>query len=369
MSFFDDEEETQAVPRRSGRAGRRPRSSRPGGGGGGDHDLVVRRRIALGVAIVLVIIVVLVVRGCVQSEALTALKEYDHEVATLVDESNSQVSRPLFTALTNASSKTAINVTGQINQLRLKSQELASHASSLSVPGELESAQRSLVLAMNLREETMGKLAGLIGQAVGGGAGASHALTLMAGDMEIFLASDVLFSQRIIPYVEETLAAKNVAASRISSTPFLPNLGWLEPETLTARVTGKNSTSGEGSESGTHGSALLGVSVGTNKLAPEPEENHVKSGANPTFTVAVENDGTATSKEVKVEVTVIAEGKKLSRSSLINSLSPESKVNVEIPVEGVPLNAGAKVEVNIAPLPGETELENNKANYLAVFSG
>jgi len=186
--------------------------------------------------------------------------------------------------------------------------------------------------------------------------------------MEIFLASDVLFSQRIIPYVQEELSRKNLSGPAISSTPFLPNLGWLEPQTLTARVTGKGSTSGESSESGTHGSALLGVSVGTNKLAPEPEVNHVKSGANPTFTVAVENDGSATSKEVKVEVNVTAEGKKLTASRLINSLSPESKVNVEIPVSGVPLGAGAKVETYIQPLPGETEVENNKASYLVVFS-
>ena len=138
---------------------------------------------------------------------------------------------------------------------------------------------------------------------------------------------------------------------------------------MTERVTGKGSGSGESSESGTHGSALLGVSVGANKLAPEPEENHVKSGSNPTFTVAVENDGSATSKEVKVEVNVTAEGKKFTASRLIDSLSPESKLNVEIPVDGVPLNAGAKVEVNIQPLPGETETENNKASYLVVFSG
>ena len=197
MSFFDDDEETQPVPRRSGGAGRRP--PRQGVG----HDQVVRRRILLGVAIVLVIVAVLVVRGCVQSEATNAVTEWDHEVATIASESNSQVSKPLFSALTNASSKTAINVEGQINQLRLKSQELASHASSLSAPGELESAQRSVVLAMNLRAEAMTKIAALIGQALGGGAGSSHALTLMAGDMEIFLASDVLFSQRVIPYSEE----------------------------------------------------------------------------------------------------------------------------------------------------------------------
>ena len=34
---------------------------------------------------------------------------------------------------------------------------------------------------------------------------------------------------------------------------------------------------------------------------------------------------------------------------------------------GIPLGAAAKVEVNIAAVPGENDLENNKGTFLAVF--
>ena len=41
---------------------------------------------------------------------------------------------------------------------------------------------------------------------------------------------------------------------------------------------------------------------------------------------------------------------------------------MEVPIEGLPLNTGAKVEVYVEPVPGETDLENNKATYEATFS-
>jgi hypothetical protein len=40
---------------------------------------------------------------------------------------------------------------------------------------------------------------------------------------------------------------------------------------------------------------------------------------------------------------------------------------VEIPVTGIPLGAAAKIQVNIEGVPGENDLENNKATYLAIF--
>jgi hypothetical protein len=40
--------------------------------------------------------------------------------------------------------------------------------------------------------------------------------------------------------------------------------------------------------------------------------------------------------------------------------------NVEVPVEGVPQGA-ARISVYVLPVPGETNVENNKGSYLAVF--
>ncbi len=70
---------------------------------------------------------------------------------------------------------------------------------------------------------------------------------------------------------------------------------------------------------------------------------------------------------MKVNVTVTAAGKALKDSHVINSTQPGAKVNVEIPVAGVPLGVAAKVEVVVEAVPGEENLENNKGTFLAIF--
>ncbi len=73
----------------------------------------------------------------------------------------------------------------------------------------MASAQRDLLLALDLRVEGMTKLAALLPTALGGQA--KQASTKIAGDMEIFLASDVIYSQRVAPLIQQTLAADGVS--------------------------------------------------------------------------------------------------------------------------------------------------------------
>ena len=187
--------------------------------------------------------------------------------------------------------------------------------------------------------------------------------------MEIFLASDVIYSQRVVPLIQQELSANGVHGLTTAPSRFVPNIGWLEPATVLARITGK-SASGENSTaaSGTHGSSLTGVTVGANTLAPEPTLNHVSGGSNPTFTVNVEDAGTNPETNVKVNVTVTAGGKQFKASHVVEKTEPGKTVSVDIPVNGVPLGEAAKVEVKVEPVPGETNSENNKQTYLAVFA-
>jgi hypothetical protein len=122
---------------------------------------------------------------------------------------------------------------------------------------------------------------------------------------------------------------------------------------------------------GTHGSALKGVSVGSTNLEPESTGtvNHLSGGPSPTFKVMVEDSGSNSETDVKVEVTVTAGGRQYKDSRPIAKTEPGVISTVSIPVEGVPVGAAARVVVYVQPVPGETNLENNKGSYLAVFSG
>ena len=52
---------------------------------------------------------------------------------------------------------------------------------------------------------------------------------------------------------------------------------------------------------------------------------------------------------------------------MIEKAEPGKTVNVDIPVSGVPLGVASKIEVAVQPVPGETNAENNKGTFLAIF--
>jgi hypothetical protein len=288
-------------------------------------------------------------------------------VSTIATESDEQVSRPAFSTLTNAAGKPALNVEVQVDQLRIQAQNLANRAKGLSVPGEMAAAQRDFLLVMDSRVEGLTKLAALLPAALGGQD--KQASTLIAGDMEIFLTSDVIYSQRVAPLIQQALSASGIHGLSTASTRFLPNIGWLDPATAVARLTGHATSSSQAGQAvtGNHGSALKGVSVGAQALEPEPALNHITGGSSPTFTVKVENSGESSETNVKVDVTITAAGKQLKDSHVIEKTEPGKTVSVDIPVTGVPLGVASKIEVNIEGVPGENDLENNKGTYLAIF--
>lgn len=322
---------------------------------------------ALVVGVVLLIVIVLLINGCLKSEKQQSLKNYNSAVSQLVQDSDSQVSRPLFGALTNATSKSALDVELQIDQLSKVAQELATRAKGLSVPGEMVSAQRNLLTTFGLRAEGMAKVALLVPKALGGQS--KPVSSQIAGEMEVFLASDVLYSQRVAPLIGETLASAGIQGLSLAGNRFLPNLGWLDPATTLARITGQAAGNGQSGQTvtGNHGSALKGVGVGANTLAPEPTLNKISGGGSPTFSVQVENSGEFPETEVKVDITVTAGGKKYKATHAIDKTEPGKTVNVEIPVTGIPTGAASKIEVNIEGVPGENDLENNKNTYIAIF--
>jgi hypothetical protein len=372
LSFFDDDEETAQRPAgRAPRVPQRPSPRRPQRAAGtlplDQHTLMVRRRVAAGVSVVLLILIILLINGCLKGQKTQALKDYNHEVSLLAQEFDEHVASPLFATLSGAGGESALHVEVQVNNLRQQAKELATRAKKLSTPGELNDAQRDLLLVSDLRTEAMEKLAEHVPTALG--AQGKQAIAKIAGDLEILLASDVLYSQRVAPLIQQALKDGGVEGLTTAPSRSLPNIGWLEPATVESRITGKSANTQNGEvTSGTHGSSLTGVSVGANTLDAEPTLNHVSGGSNPTFTVNIENGGESTETNVKVNVTVTAGGKQYKASHSIEKAEAGKTVSVDIPVSGVPLGEAAKVQVEVEKVPGETNTENNKGTFLAVFA-
>lgn len=331
-----------------------------------DHQtLLIRRSVAGGVALVVVILLIVGISGCLRSQKRDALRTYNRNVTSISTESAQTVGAALLKELSGASSKSSLNVELSIDQMKMTAQQEASRAKGLDVPGEMAGAQRAFLLTMDFRAEAVGRVADEIRTALGS-TGASEAVTQIAGQMEVLLASDVVYADRVVPLVQQALNDNGIHGDTTGSSRFVTDLGWLDAGTVSARIAGQAASTAAVSP-GPHGHALTSVAVGSNTLAAAPAVNRISGGSNPTFTVTLVNGGASPETNVKVDVTVEAGGKKLTATKTIDRTTPGNSATVDIPVPGVPLSTAARVTVFIEGVPGEKNLANNKGTYTAVF--
>lgn len=333
--------------------------------------MMARRGVALGAGLIIVIILGFSIKGCLSSQHQDALRSYSRDISSLVGESQSQVAQPFFTALSGANGKDPLNVEVQLTNYRDLAQQEAHRAQGFSVPSEMTGAQRALLLAMDLRAEAVGKIANQIRSALApGSSGQSNAAAIIAGDMEEFVASDVIYSQRVKPLALQALQANGIQTDQPADSQFLTDPGWISPATVASRLGGGGSSPQAGQIApGTHGHALTGVSFGGTPLSPSPTVNRLSGAGTADFTVNIANQGSNDERGVKVDLTVSGSGRPISGTKTIDQTKAGSTASAVIPLTpapptGVPLRVQAKVE----GVPGEKVLSNNSMDFIVVLS-
>ncbi|HEX4109179.1 MAG TPA: hypothetical protein VHX88_13665 [Solirubrobacteraceae bacterium] len=390
MSFFDEDEpptgpdddeedliagpateERPPAPRRPPARRPPPRQARPSrpGAAADRQTLLVRRAVALGAGLVVLVIIVLIINSLLNSQKRTAMRNYSQAVAMLVQNADANISDPLFQTLVNASNKAELNVETSINNARQDAASDASQAAAMSVPGSMAEAQRDLLLMLDLRTEALTKLSGLVSTALAGNTGATAAYAQIAGQMELLLTSDVIYSQRVAPLISQTLAASNITgADPPAETRFLPNTGWLDPTTVQDRISGESAAAQAPFVPGNHGSALNGVSVGGVTLQSGTLNTVSGAGAGVTFTVGVQDSGAFNQYNVKVDVTITRAGRKaLKESKILPETTPGNTTNAVVSFPTPPLGNTSVVKVNIEGVEGENDLANNVGSYDVLF--
>jgi hypothetical protein len=371
VSFFDeDDEPTRRAPR--------PRRPAPAGGPRVDpQTLWMRRAIALGVGVLVIILLAVLINACQDSRRKGALRDYNREVATIVTSSDTEVGAPFFETLAQAASQSPEDLQTQISSLRSDADGNLDRAQELDVPDDLGGAQESLLIALELRRDGLQFIAERIATALGDeGDVADQAMESIAGQMQAFLASDVLLRTRVTPLLRTTLEADDVVADPAQTAGFMPSFDYLQPdfvaEQLGTRFTGGDSTGGGGTREvtpGLHGNGLVSSEVNGVALQAAPAANRVPVGTDTSFTVTFANQGENTEFDVEVLVTLQGDaGKDITGSATVDTIEQGTEEAVEIPLSRDP-GAGELYTVNVAvqPVPGEKKTDNNESTYNVLF--
>jgi hypothetical protein len=388
VSFFDDEPDDEptrvtrpARPRRAASASAGAGGARPRGGGGGGgraggagappSDIARRRQFVLfgGLAVV-AILLILTVKSCAGTRAKNALKDYNRNVTSIVQSSDGEVSKQLFDVLGGTGDQKDVQVA--VQQVRLEAEQDAKRAKGLSAPSAVGSAQHDLELVMNFRLAGVTEIAEQLNKAVSSQPGAQDAIRRIAGQMQQFLASDVVYSQRVKPLIEDALKDKDINDQQVPASKFLPSIGWLDPDQVSTKLNpsaSSDSSTGRGTpKPGTHGHGLLSTKIGATTLQPGSAINKVTAATPLPVEVSYANQGENDETNVTINVTITGGPRRISVDKRLNQTKAGTQGAVTINVPTVPPRGTSTVmKVTIKPVNGEINTTNNTSSYTVLF--
>jgi hypothetical protein len=326
---------------------------------------MVRRAVAGGGALLLLLLLIFGVRGCLNARKDRAYKDYAADVRTLIEQSDG-LSDQLFGVLTKPQGADSLDIQNEINAQATDAQQLVDRAKGTDHPDELNTAQRWVVTTLEFRRDALQKIAQRIPTALGE-RGRRPAIEAIAGQMQAFLASDVIYSQRALLELQRQFKDRDIS-ERFRTSQFLPDLGWLDTQTVDSRLS-KLGTAAKATTPGLHGTGLGSVTAkpsGTNLT--EGGVNRVPVSSDLTFDVEVMNQGESEETDVTVSVS-IKDGNAINVDQTISRIAAGDSQTVSVPITEQPgTGTLSDVTVQIAPVPGEKKTDNNKATYQVAFT-
>jgi hypothetical protein len=237
------------------------------------------------------------------------------------------------------------------------------------VPDEVSQAHRYLVETLEFRRDGLARIAEDLPNALGDES-RREGSEGVARQMQVFLASDVIYAGRFTPSLAEALKDQDISGVSIPASAFVPDIEWLQPAKVADAITGlRTGSSGDDEASGgLHGNGLVGVSLGGVALVPGDSVTVPLSG-DVSFEVQAANQGDSTETDVGVKVTVGQGNDATDLEGTIDTIAAGETKSVSIPLEErPPTGQSVPIKVEVEPVPGEQKTDNNSQTYSVIFT-
>jgi hypothetical protein len=187
--------------------------------------------------------------------------------------------------------------------------------------------------------------------------------------MQTFLASDVVYTQRFVPGLRKGLRADGLLDQvRVPSSQFVPTVQWLQPSFVAGKVNGIRTGKSGSAAPGLHGTGLGTVTLGGQALTPGGSVS-IKVGQPLKAEVQVANQGQNTETAVNVKVTIGKGADAIEAQQPLDSIAAGETKTVTLTIGGKPpTGQNVPVTVSIDAVPGEQKTDNNKQTFTAIFT-
>jgi hypothetical protein len=349
---------------------RQPRRQSGGTGGGGTGLSPRGRLIALiGGAVVLAILLVFLILSCTGEGKKGTYEAYMTDM-TVVANGSDKIGRDLDAALTTPGVKPNQLATTLDGLADLQQQQLGD-AEAIQSPGALSDEQAAALQSLSFRITGMRRLADVFRATAGSddGSGASLQLATQANRL---VTSDVIWADLFRAASLAQMRSDGVSGVPVPESDFVQNPEFGSPgywEPVFDRV------NGAATDGGTSSGSLHGTGIVETKALPSgvvlatDVENIVTAGTDLAFAVTVEDTGDNQEVQIKVTLTIEQQPSPIVATKTIDSINPgESKTVTFSDLGQVAFATKTTVKVDVEPVEGEANADNNSASYPVIFS-
>jgi CARDB len=348
----------------------RPPRRQQGGPGGGAGLSPRGRLIALiGGAVVLAILLVFFILSCTGEGKAGRYEGYMTDM-TGVANSSDKIGRDLDAALTTPGIKPNQLATQLDGLADLQQQELGD-AEAVEEPGALAEEQAAALQSLSFRVTGMRRLADVF-RATAGSDDASGAALQLAAQANRLVASDVVWADLFRAASLAQMRSDGVSGVAVPESDFIQNPEFGSPgywEPVFERVNGA-ATDGGTTTGGLHGTGIVETKALPSEVVLSTDvENIVTAGTDLAFAVTVEDTGDHQEVQIKVTLTIQQQPSPIVATKTIDSINPgESKTVTFSNLGQVAFATKTTVKVDVQPVEGEANADNNSAEYPVIFS-
>ena len=306
--------------------------------------MLVRQAVLVGGVLLCALILFFLVRGCASDARKRGLRDYNQQASRIDHGVRPQIAKPFFDLMNDAKGQSPADLQSTISGYRTEAEQQFKSAQKLSVPGPdgRRAALAAEVARVPPRRAGRDRLAHHRRAERRRARPRIPAIAAIAGQMQAFLASDVIYDARVVPLIKKGLEDGDAAAGQtVADSQFLPGVEWLSPSYVADKLGAQAPTSGgrrRGQPApGLHGTGLQGVSAGDVTLQPSSPNRdpgvHARRSRSASPTRA-SNDET----DVQVTLTVEGGSKPIKAQRTVNLVQKgqTATANLELPTRRRP---------------------------------
>jgi hypothetical protein len=325
----------------------------------------------LGAVVVLVVLLLvfgLAIQSCAAPSKSAQYKSYMDDVAKIAHSSQDD-GTAVANALT-APGKKASDIAGSLNGIAAQEQQNVAQAEKLSPPGRLRPENQQLVEALRLRVSGVQGMAQVLGQYNSKTSKNGDVASSLASWGDRLLASDVVWSDLFQEPARAQEQHDGVTGAAPPDSTFVQNRQLVTESSMTPFLQRLSGVTSSGSKpTGLHGTNLVSTKAmpGAHDLSASTV-NTVNATTDLAFDVTVHNGGDFQEVGIKVTLT-IQQNPAIVKNQTIRLIDPGQDKTVTFTNLGsVNFAKKENVSVDVAPVPGEQTVTNNKATYSVIFS-